>query len=246
MSGRSGRRGVLDGAFAILGALEALDPPVRCAEIARATGIPKQTVSRLLAQLESHGAVARVGEGFSLGSGLFRLGSRWSGAQLAAVGQPVLAELHRRTGATVHLAVLVDDAVCYVAKLVGRDGDIAPSQVGRLQPPAGSAVGRVLLAGLPWEQRKRVLGAVTDQEIVKRARAALDGFARSAVAFDHEQVSAGLCCAAAPVVARGGAIAGALSVSVPASRSLSPLADQVRAAARALSRLAGPSQPEPP
>ncbi|MET8805838.1 IclR family transcriptional regulator [Streptomyces sp. NPDC004546] len=237
MSGRSLGRGVLDGAFTILGALEASDAPVRCAEIMRATGIPKQTVSRLLAQLEAFGAVARVGEGFTLGSGLFRLGSRWSGAQLAAVGQPVLTELHRRTGATVHLAVLVDDSVCYVAKLVGRDGDVAPSEVGRLQPPAGSAVGRVLLAGLPWEERRPVLGAVTDQEIAKSARAALDGFTRSGVAFDHEEVSAGLCCAAAPVVIRRGSITGALSVSVPTSRPLSPLADQVRAAARALSRL---------
>lgn len=197
MSGRSERRGVLDGAFAVLGALETSDTPVRCAEISRATGILKQTVSRSLAQMEAHGAVARVGEGFSIGSGLFRLGSRWSGAQLAAVGQPVLAELRRRTGATVHLAVLADDSVCYVAKLVGRDGDIAPSEVGRLQSPVRSAVGRVLIAGLPSEQRRRVLGAVTDQEIAKRARAALDGFVRSAVAFDHEEVRAGLCCAAA-------------------------------------------------
>ena len=237
MSGRSRGRGVLDGAFGILGALEAFGAPVSCAEITRATGIPKQTVSRLLAQLEKYGAVARVGEGFTLGSGLFRLGSRWSGARLAAVGQPVLAELHRRTGATVHLAVLVDYTVCYVAKLVGRDGDVAPSEVGRLQPPASSAVGRVLLAGLPSEQRKRVLGALSDQGIAKRASAAVDGFTRSGVAFDREEVSVGLCCAAAPVLARHGSITGALSVSVPASRPLPPLADQVSAAAKALSRL---------
>jgi DNA-binding IclR family transcriptional regulator len=239
MSGRSLGRGVLDGAFAVLGVLEASDAPLRSAEITRATGIPKQTVSRLLTQLEVHGAVARVDEGFTVGSGLFRFGSSWPGAQLAAVGQPVLAELQRRTGATVHLAVLVNDAVCYIAKLVGRDGDVAPSQVGRLQPPAGSAVGRVLLAGLPWEQRRRVLGSVTDREMAKSARAALDEVTRSGIAFDHEEVSAGLCCAAAPVITRPGSITGALSVSVPASRPLSPLANQVRAAARALSRLPG-------
>ncbi|GGP53518.1 IclR family transcriptional regulator [Saccharothrix coeruleofusca] len=243
MSGPPSGRGVLDGAFTVLGALETSGTPMRCAEITRATGIPKQTVSRLLTQLEDHGAVTRVGERFTLGSGLFRLGSRWSGARLAAVGQPVLAELHRRTAATVHLAVLVDDAVCYVAKLVGRDGDVAPSEVGLLQPPAGSAVGKVLLAGLPQERRKRALEAVTDRGIAKRTRAALDGFTRSGVAFDHEEVSDGLCCAAAPVLARHGAITGALSVSVPASRPLPPLTDQVRAAAKALSRLSGTVSP---
>ncbi|MFD4639035.1 IclR family transcriptional regulator [Lentzea sp. NPDC058436] len=235
---RSPGRGVLDGAFAVLGALEAADAPVRCAEISRATGIPKQTVSRLLTQLEAHGAVTRLGDRFTVGLGLFRLGSRWPGARLADAGQPVLAELHRRTGAMVHLAVLVDDSVCYVAKLVGRDGDVAPSAVGRLQAPAGSAVGRVLLAGLPGDRRGRVLGAEADREIAKSARAAVDGLARSGVAFDHEEVTAGLCCAAAPVLAGRGGITGALSVSVPASRPLSPLIDQVRAAAHALSRLA--------
>ena len=52
-------RGVLDGAFRLLRTLPETNGPGQLSELARATGIPRPSVHRLLTQLSSVGAVER-------------------------------------------------------------------------------------------------------------------------------------------------------------------------------------------
>ncbi|MGH3631282.1 MAG: IclR family transcriptional regulator domain-containing protein, partial [Sciscionella sp.] len=59
--------------------------------------------------------------------------------------------------------------------------------------------------------------------------------------YDHEESRAGLVCAASPIIAANGAVAGALSVSGWSGRlNVRRMAPAVRTAALALSRDLGP------
>ncbi|MEV7676877.1 IclR family transcriptional regulator [Streptomyces sp. NPDC088752] len=226
-------RGVLEGAFQILRALEQATLPLRVGDVSQATGMPKQTVSRLLRQMEAVGAVERVPDGIVMGPSMFIFGAQWPAARTGVVAAPALSALHARTGATVHLATLVNGSVVYVSKLSGAHGAKAPSVVGGSQEPTGSAVGKALLSGLSPAGLQAVLAGTPARNGIEM-RMAVAEVSRVGVAFDLEEIATGLCCVAAPVVEAGGAVVAALSLSVPADRPLRPLIAEVRAAARVL------------
>ncbi|WP_419538598.1 helix-turn-helix domain-containing protein [Mycobacterium colombiense] len=70
-------RGVLETAFELLDLVAALEP-VRLLDLANVSGIPRETVRRLLQQLIAVGAVSRDGNRYRLGASLLGLGSRVS------------------------------------------------------------------------------------------------------------------------------------------------------------------------
>ncbi|MET8995999.1 helix-turn-helix domain-containing protein [Amycolatopsis sp. NPDC004169] len=123
-------RGVLQGAFAVLEALNALGGDAGLAELARAVGLPKTTAHRLLGQLVDFGVVERAPAGYRTGSLLFRLGQSW---------EPELRELARDWLPV--LAARIRAGVLLVAPgLVVIDGTDVPA--GTVLPP-DSAAGRL-------------------------------------------------------------------------------------------------------
>jgi hypothetical protein len=86
---------------------------VRLIDLAEATGIPRQTVHRLLRQLIEVGAVRREGTRYRLGASLLGLGSRVTPERrLRVVARRPLAELAAATGAAVSLSATIGiDAV---------------------------------------------------------------------------------------------------------------------------------------
>src|SRR3981189_2663194 len=86
-------RCVIGTAFELLDHVGALEP-VRLIDLAEATGIPRQTVHRLLKQLIEVGAVRREGTRYRLGASLLGLGSRVTPERrLRVVARRPLAEL---------------------------------------------------------------------------------------------------------------------------------------------------------
>lgn len=85
-------------AFAIIAALERADGPVSLADLARATGLYKSTILRLMASLEHNGYVARLRDGrYDLGPTAFRLGAAYERKNpLRAQVLPVLEDLVAR------------------------------------------------------------------------------------------------------------------------------------------------------
>ncbi|RAJ48519.1 IclR-like helix-turn-helix domain-containing protein [Streptomyces sp. KhCrAH-43] len=71
------RRGVIEGAFALLDALRRCGGEAGLTEIAAACALPKGSVHRLLKQLLLVGAVERRGSRYRVGSQLYRLGQVW-------------------------------------------------------------------------------------------------------------------------------------------------------------------------
>lgn len=105
MSAAAGR-GVLEGAFALLNALQR-EQDAGVTALAAACGLPKTTAYRLLDQLVELGAVERSAGRYRIGPGMFRLGQGWQPHPgLRSAARKPLRRLTAVTGMTVALAVL--------------------------------------------------------------------------------------------------------------------------------------------
>src|SRR3954452_15235063 len=149
---------VVDRALDVLEALAAAGGPVGVAELAERTDLPQGTAHRLLQSLQQRGYVRRdASRKYSVGTAAVRLADAAQRA-LARSARPYLAELVAISGETANLAVLEGDDVVYVAQVSSPHTLRMFAEVGRHVPPHSTAVGKVLLAGLPREEALAILG----------------------------------------------------------------------------------------
>jgi IclR family KDG regulon transcriptional repressor len=205
------------------------DRPEWCVkEVAYELGLPKSTVSELLADLARAGLLERVKRGqYRLGWTVFSLGQvLLHSAPLLQRARRVMEELVTLWGETCHLAVLTQGEVLYVEKVRGeRAFDIILSRVGGRLWAHCSGVGKVLLASRPWEEveeivQRRGLVPLTSNTITSKEqlREVLARVAQEGYAYDEEEAMIGLCCVAAPIRDQSGHVIAAMSLSVPAYR----------------------------
>jgi DNA-binding IclR family transcriptional regulator len=238
--------------MAVLDACDDGPGPLGTSELARRTGLAKSTVHRLVGELTAHGMLERRGDGVVLGLRLFELGERVPRQfDLRKAALPYMADLRAGTRQTVHLAVLDGTEVVYVEILRSRDAPPLPSWVGGRLPAHATGVGKAILAFSPPETLEAMLHGglprlsertITGPGILQRA---LRSVHAHGIAYDHEEARAGLVCAASPITADDGTIAGALSVSGWAGKlNVRRMAPAVHTAALALSRdLGAPGAP---
>jgi IclR family acetate operon transcriptional repressor len=199
--------------------VEATRPP-SVGELATRAALPKSTTSRLLAALERHGLVQRLGERGRLHPGpvLLRFATGDSSSALLELAAPSLRKLADASGETVNLAVPGPLGVEHLAQedtahIVG-----VSNWVGRRVPLHVAANGKVFLAwGTP------LIGALdrlTPRSIAdpgkldaELARVRARGYATSVDELEH-----GLSAVAAPVFGPGGDAIAALSISGPTAR----------------------------
>ena len=139
------------------------------AQAARALGINRTTLLRLLHTLEVEGLIEAVpgGTDYVLGGGIVELARGKLGSlDVAQVAAPVLAELAARLGLSCHLGVLDGREVVYVARHAPNVPLVSNVQVGTRLPAHASTIGRAILAHMPWADvearfRGRPLHAVT-------------------------------------------------------------------------------------
>ncbi|WP_080696708.1 helix-turn-helix domain-containing protein [Mycobacterium asiaticum] len=113
-------RGVIESAFELLEHVGALEP-VRLLDLANVSGIPRETVRRLLQQLIAVGAVSREGTRYRLGASLLGLGSRVSSERrLRAAARRPIAELASATGAAVQLSAVIGGEAVYLESVEAR------------------------------------------------------------------------------------------------------------------------------
>ncbi|OBA62510.1 hypothetical protein A5647_08055 [Mycobacterium sp. 1100029.7] len=95
--------------------------PARLLDLANASGIPRETVRRLLQQLIAVGAVSREGTRYRLGASLLRLGSRVSPEhRLRVAARRPIAELAAATGAAVQLSALIGGEAVFLEAVDAR------------------------------------------------------------------------------------------------------------------------------
>jgi IclR family acetate operon transcriptional repressor len=222
------------------------------AELAQDVGLPASTAHRLGAALERYGFILRERPGRYLpGPGLMALARRVDERKvLARISRPVLRDLSQRWRQTVHLGVLEDSMVTYLAK--SAHGPAAAFTREDMQLEAYcSGIGKVLLANLPPAARKRYLSegpfvALTPNTIVdpEVLRQHLEQVEVQGWACDDAEVFEDLKCLAVPVRGADCSVIAAISISAPArtfeeSRREQALAALRDAAIRIEQRMAG-------
>jgi DNA-binding IclR family transcriptional regulator len=230
----AGPPSILSKAFDLLRAFNSHERVMTLSELARASGLPKSTVHRLLARLIEQDAVEHHGDGYRLSVGLIQLGATTPAASLRDLAMPYLAGLHRWTGETVHLGVLRQFDVVYLEKLACSNSPVLLSRVGARLPANCTAIGKALLA---WEDFddlarswRRPMPMLTQSSIrnVDQLIEQLRDIKDRGIAHEHDEAQPGLACVAAPVVVDGFAL-GAVSIGY---RSQTVLPHQVEAALR--------------
>jgi IclR family transcriptional regulator, KDG regulon repressor len=199
-------------------------------EIVAALGLPRTTGHELVSTLvaRSYLAPAPGASGrFRLGVRVFQLGSAYaSRLDLAREGRTVAERVAASCDETVHLAVLEGTDVIYIAKVDSTHAVRMVSAVGRRLPASCTAVGKMLLSGLPEAAidarfpSDRPLPAMTPNSVTSPARLkqVLAEVRASGLALDACESNPDVACVAAPVFDQTGAMVAAMSISVPATR----------------------------
>lgn len=226
-TGQSGGVQSVDRALQILDIL-ARDGHAGVSEIAEEMGVHKSTVFRLLESLVGREMVQQnTGRGkYQLGFGILRLATSIP-ARLSLVreARPFLEDLAQECKETVNLAVLRSNYAVNVDQALGPSSLATHDWVGGLTPLHATSSGKVFLAALPADERRRILDEVglsartprtiTDREVLEKQ---LIDVAHNGYAETREELEIGLNAIAVPVYNHVGAVVGSVSISGPAFR----------------------------
>lgn len=179
-------------------------------------GMPLSTAHRLAVGFERSGFLLRVGRGqYVAGPVLTRIAAvrRDWGSFASRVARPLLKELYRRTGKTVHLGIFEDNMMTYLVK-IGDPRCVMISRQGMQLEAYCSGIGKALLANLPKEEQEAYLAAgpfvgLTPKTITSAAELAreLADIRERGYAIDDGEITPGLICIAVPIGSEQGVLA---------------------------------------
>ncbi len=197
------------------------------ADLARALSLPKPTAYRIIATLESRGCLTRTSAGhFLISRKLFDLPKDESEEQaLLRAAQPAMVRLVDSCRETINLGVLDAGEVVVISTVESPQSIRMSSKVGNRRYLHSTALGKVLLSGLPEKEVQRLiriqgLPRLTPRTIGTRQALAteLDLVRRQGYAMDNEENEPDGRCIGAPIIGVGGRIVAALSISAPIFR----------------------------
>ena len=217
-------------------------------DVAARVDIPRATARRALLTLVELGFVENQGRLFTLTPRVLSLASAYlTSADVPTVMQPVVERLSSRLGEACAAAVLDGDDAVFVARSNPQRIISVGLEIGYRLPASGTAVGRVLLSGLPDEDIDRHLSRADPQRLTARSvtsrkalRAAVIAVRADGYHVADQEVEAGFRSIAVPVFGADGRLKCALHVgthvvSMPVEQAvkqfLPPLKDAAAQAA---------------
>ena len=214
-------------AFKILDCFSRDEVELGVTEIAKLIGTNKSAVYRMLATMEALNVIQQNPENgkYRLGLKLFELGQKVTiNKNFIAKARPFMEELVQRAGETAHLAILRNNKVYFLDKVVGRHDLQINSQIGNEKPLHCTGLGKIMLAfgvknhlntieTLPLEQ-------LTKNTITTKANLIqeIETIKAQGFALDLEENEIGLVCVAVPVFNCRGQFIAAISTSGPSAR----------------------------
>ncbi|MBQ1762825.1 MAG: IclR family transcriptional regulator [Aquincola sp.] len=141
----------LERGLRILGEFSRENRTLGAPELARRFGLPRSTVFRLLATLESMGFIEKTegGREYRLGLAVLRLGFEYlASLELTELGLPILNRLSEAIGYPCNLVVRDGRSIVYVAKVTTPTPFASSVTVGTRLPAHATVLGRVLLEDL--------------------------------------------------------------------------------------------------
>ena len=236
--------GVLVKAFNVLEAMAELGEPAPLRQIARATALPKGTLSRILQTLNALGYVNQIAESnhYYLTSQISYLGRNARQEDLKLLAMPLMKALHGKFNETINLGVLEGLFVYYVTVLEAQRPLAWRVPAGTRDMFYSTALGRAIVAHLRPEVagaliERASLRSLTPRTVSSKARltAILGDVRDKGVAFDLEENDDGVVCIGAPLFLDGRVFA-AVSISIPSSRYTDALGEEIRQSLMALDR----------
>jgi DNA-binding IclR family transcriptional regulator len=202
----------------------AVRSPRGVTEIADELGLKKSSVSRLLKALAELGYAEQSTQRgqYRLSAKVLLLAQRYlKDDPLVTAAQPILHELALAVRASAHAAVLVGRDVVIVAKEPSPERIQVTTRVGGGTPLHASALGKVLMAGLPENERIALLTGLlakfTDKTITdpRKLEQVLDQVREDGYAIELEEEHPGVGCIGAPVLDASGRWIAAVSIAGP-------------------------------
>jgi IclR family transcriptional regulator, KDG regulon repressor len=221
-------------------------------QVAGRSRLPVSTVHRFLANLHGGGFLNCGGDGvYHLGIACFAIGHAALGQlDIRRVSLPYLEELNRQTRETIHLTVRHGLFAVYVEKLDSPEQLRIHSRIGAAVPLYCTAVGKVMLAHMPDDERERVLPQLVLKRLtpntvgnLQELESELYRVRKNGYACDLEENELHIRCVAAPVWDHAGSVNASLSITAPAVRMsvtrLRQLAPLIQTAGLQISRELG-------
>jgi DNA-binding IclR family transcriptional regulator len=133
-------------ALDVLGCFSAAREKITLSEVARLTGLPLTTASRILTTLEKAGFVRRSSAAYSCGIRLMQIGlNALQHLPTYEVAETVLADLTKATGESCYLGIHGDNGqVIYVRQSLSPKSIRHSAWVGRTVPMQGTAIGAAI------------------------------------------------------------------------------------------------------
>jgi IclR family acetate operon transcriptional repressor len=228
-------------------------------QVAVFSRLPVSTVHRFLANLEGTGFLNCDGDGvYHLGIACFSIGQAALGQlDIRRLSLPYLQALNQQTRETIHLTVRHGLSAVYVEKLDSPEQLRIHSRIGAAVPLYCTAVGKVMLAYMPEEERKKILPQLGLKRLTPNTvgnRQELEGelyrVRKNGYACDLEEHELHIRCIAAPIWDHAGGVQASLSITAPMMRMtvtrLRQLAPMIQAAGLQISRELGYHAAGPP
>lgn len=201
-------------------------------DIARALGLPKSAVHRLLVTFQACGFVQQQTESsrYTLGPVLARLGLR--AADLFTprrAARPYMEALAHEVGETIFLGMLCGESMLIIEKVEQSQVLRISLELGTTLPLRQTALGQIWLACCSVVQRDTLLATLVPPDSVVPAERVLGGLRQELAAIAQQGFAVSLetwrpdiCCLAVPVWNRQKELVAALAVAVPRSRMPQP------------------------
>jgi IclR family acetate operon transcriptional repressor len=218
----SSQPNAVEKALSVLETVASPGAPHRLAEISTRVSLPKSTVHRILQVLGREGYVTASSEGsYSIGPRALALaGQVLAHSDIRVLAEPILSELQRATGATVHFAVRSGTTAVYIAKFEGDQPYRMASRVGSAIPLHCTSIGKAILAALPADEARRMIETMplvartpSTRTTVASLLADLDEARQRGFAIDDEENERSVRCVGAAVRDSLGAVIGGVSIS---------------------------------
>jgi IclR family acetate operon transcriptional repressor len=215
-------------ALELLIVLSSKSGAVSLADLAEATELNPSTAFRLLESMRTRGFVRQADGsiGYQLDSRVVDLGSAFlRSTSVWDYARDLADQLSEDVAETASVGVLDHGQVLYIAIARGQSELGIQSQSGTRHPAYCTALGKVFLSDLPWEDASVILDSepmsmLTPSTITKKTamRKELEAIRTRGYAVDDEERNVHVVCIAAPITDYTGRCIAAVSVSGPAFR----------------------------
>ncbi len=219
----------LDRGLFILETVAKSSHPVALGQLTDLLGIDRTSVFRLANTLRRRGFLAHPSgrKEYILGPSIWRISRNhdWS-KMLITYSHEHLKRLAMQTGETAHLAVREGKDAFFIDHCGStHQGLVISGQTGEFVPLYCTAHGKALLADFGPVELKALFGSAPLQGHTSSTLVSLRQLAKecaeikaAGLAGDEEEYMPGVCCMAAPVRDRDGAVVASIGISAPLSR----------------------------